>query len=1435
MLSGKSTSSESDIWALGCIIYQLAVGNFPFVGNNEYQTFKKIKALDFTVPEGFWPTAKSLVESILVLDPGSRLGSAQSGGISNIKAHPFWKALEWSSLHLTPPPPLQAYVPAMQGHEDEELRGSGDGDGGEDDIDSLLNKAMRRASVIGELEAQQKQLEAQNRIGLLQKQREESPFAHLCAPGELIVKHGLVEKRKGFSVVKRQLILTDAPRLFYVEPNTMVIKGEIPWPETGKKGDYMTPEFKTTKTFFVHTPDRTYYLEDLGKKSAVWIDTINSVLKMARERTPALNSLSEEDGIGFNREVSARDPEMVLEAAKRLRQGVPPRDRFFHMVKYKRVFTGSDAVSWLVNEKLCPNQASSVALGKQMVAQGLFRHVADDHDFENKFLFYRWNESAMVSDTSAVEPSRTPSDIDEISTLAEASSAANDLAPREMLLYTVSVKTAADSELRAGDSQVSVQIDLMGTRGDSGTKGLNISLSKTNDVAFGAGQTDIFEFKLADLGDITRISLEISESHKKHNMWHLGSVTVTASHPAESGVPEQKFEFACKQWFGKHNGRVHDFDEVFGDGEQTPHGAGSHVFKTKSYTKPTFCSACKKLLWGAVKQGLQCKCCKLNVHRKCVSRCSRHCVENIGGDDDDGVCHFKVKNYRTPTFCAHCKGLLWGAVKQGLHCKGCRLNVHRKCVDLLQAKSGKCGDHQDNDDTTNAMDDDGAAANGVKVSATYYGATAVDMPDGRGQFGKTDPLWSQYSGSDSPTSVHVWHDNAFPYPTRLTVTDLLTGKQLVDLCGDTTLLGCYVGTPKIKKESSFARRGSSIGGLSKQITIYFVTTSSWLQQAYVHMIAMDRKSPYAVITNGFEAILDAPSSSSPSDGSKSGGIHVEYIGQAPIADQNWRHEFGKSTTVQAAPEDMLFAAIERWVHKIKNTESRQDVAVVAKLEGVRMLELVHGDPIAGMVTIPPENILSVHVVDGKFPKEAGVVGDILCFIWRDDELDAINAEVMICPTVNGKSSGQVLEDALRLAMAEAIKKQKEDPFFPTSPRDPKNIPTVAGIAEAMIDRKQFTAMKLCGEGEFGSVYLANQTIGDEVTVRAVKTIRQNALNYLDDFVSEAAFLRNMHHKTVINCVGVCMEQQPFLVVLEYCMYGDAQKALQGLKAKGIKLTGNEQAYILLQLADALRFVASKKIVHLDVAARNLLLHARTEVKLADFGLARPYDAGKETFALVGTMKLPFKWVPYECLCVKLWDPKTKIKYRPLFGEHSDVWAFGVVCSEVLNYGAEPYRLTPKSKQLIQLLKEIYEGLRLTDDVPDDTDPVIKKVMCMCFTEKADRPTFDYLVQALQRPGERVRDIGALLNDSLDSKVKEMSRVVSVRASKRGAEGSTNSVQHLGEHSRQFERSASRHLSARGAGGRVSRRRPSALAGVTNNSSSSDPTVSIGGTQGNADV
>lgn len=91
LLTDKNACKASDLWAFGCIVYQLLAGRPPFKAGNEYQTFQKIVALDYTFPEGFPAVARDLIERLLVLDPSQRLP------IEHIMTHAFFNGIQWGT------------------------------------------------------------------------------------------------------------------------------------------------------------------------------------------------------------------------------------------------------------------------------------------------------------------------------------------------------------------------------------------------------------------------------------------------------------------------------------------------------------------------------------------------------------------------------------------------------------------------------------------------------------------------------------------------------------------------------------------------------------------------------------------------------------------------------------------------------------------------------------------------------------------------------------------------------------------------------------------------------------------------------------------------------------------------------------------------------------------------------------------------------------------------------------------------------------------------------------------------------------------------------------------------------------------------------------------------------------------------------------------
>ena len=119
----------------------------------------------------------------------------------------------------------------------------------------------------------------------------------------------------------------------------------------------------------------------------------------------------------------------------------------------------------------------------------------------------------------------------------------------------------------------------------------------------------------------------------------------------------------------------------------------------------------------------------------------------------------------------------------------------------------------------------------------------------------------------------------------------------------------------------------------------------------------------------------------------------------------------------------------------------------------------------------------------------------------------------------------------------------------------------------------------------------------------------------------------------------------------------------------------------------MEYLASKNIMHGDLAARNILITKSNNcecyvAKISDFGLSKIfYD--KSSYVKQERKNLPWKWTDiyfFETNVLRL---------------SSDVWSFGVVFWEMLSLGRFPYA----GEEADVTIKKIKEGFRLP--VPDE--------------------------------------------------------------------------------------------------------------------------------------
>ena len=146
-----------------------------------------------------------------------------------------------------------------------------------------------------------------------------------------------------------------------------------------------------------------------------------------------------------------------------------------------------------------------------------------------------------------------------------------------------------------------------------------------------------------------------------------------------------------------------------------------------------------------------------------------------------------------------------------------------------------------------------------------------------------------------------------------------------------------------------------------------------------------------------------------------------------------------------------------------------------------------------------------------------------------------------------------------------------------------------------------------GKGTFGVVYKVKDVASS--TDYALKDVLCLNTSALRNAIREAITLNQISHENVIAVMGACQFRdrdgfEHMLLLTEYCSGGSLNDRLARPSSEEMNMKW------ISQTAAALAHLHSRRVVHRDLKADNVLLTATEDVKLADFGLAREYTALK---------------------------------------------------------------------------------------------------------------------------------------------------------------------------------------------------------------------------------
>ncbi|WAQ89238.1 hypothetical protein PtA15_10A662 [Puccinia triticina] len=246
--------------------------------------------------------------------------------------------------------------------------------------------------------------------------------------------------------------------------------------------------------------------------------------------------------------------------------------------------------------------------------------------------------------------------------------------------------------------------------------------------------------------------------------------------------------------------------------------------------------------------------------------------------------------------------------------------------------------------------------------------------------------------------------------------------------------------------------------------------------------------------------------------------------------------------------------------------------------------------------------------------------------------------------------------------------QTAEQTFASQQHPPQGIRSAQGGSfQAHIDGQTFTngrretkeiyeRIVQVGEGTYGKVYKARNVETGELV--AMKRIRMEAEK--DGFpitaIREIKLLQGLRHPNIVNLVEMVVSKGHVYIVFEYMDHD-----LSGvLHHPHIHFTDAHTKSLMWQLLCGLQYMHERGVLHRDLKGSNILLNKSGQLKIADFGLARRFERGKEPGC-----EGRGRGRDYTNRVITLWYKPPELLFgATVYGEEVDMWSAGAIFLEL---------------------------------------------------------------------------------------------------------------------------------------------------------------------------
>ena len=277
--------------------------------------------------------------------------------------------------------------------------------------------------------------------------------------------------------------------------------------------------------------------------------------------------------------------------------------------------------------------------------------------------------------------------------------------------------------------------------------------------------------------------------------------------------------------------------------------------------------------------------------------------------------------------------------------------------------------------------------------------------------------------------------------------------------------------------------------------------------------------------------------------------------------------------------------------------------------------------------------------------------------------------------------------------------------------------------------------KQIGKGGMGELYLGEWQ-GKQIAIKKIKLdyIKNNVLS--NKFINEINIIASMRHPNILLYMGVTIDNNNnYYMITEYLPQGSLHEYLHPpKKTKKIPLTDKQKIKIALQIAIAIQYIHSRKILHCDLKSANILIDKNFNIKLSDFGLS--YFMSDPPTGFLGTAR----WVAPEILKGGKYDIK------------ADIFSYGMIVMELLTEKI-PYSDIVKSEvgKDRDIIKEyVNDKIENGEDIlpiPKTGNKVLRYIVANCLQARPEnRMNMGQIIKYLSKANKCYEDVDEVTDD-----------------------------------------------------------------------------------------